>query len=304
MRKVRSPLRVRWTSGLCLLESVHARNFRMPWTSEDFHKIIAPLHGEGHLETRSGGRKFSHRLSPGTIALVGAGNSHRIQDTAGAPLHLHILCIAKNFPPLSGSVAGICLSRDSSLVQPGLVSLREIAALQDGGPWSQEENAAREALRFGLATVLCARLIGSRNNSPEIGERTTKRDRVSAFLRRLDVEFYRDRNLDDAAKETGMSRRRFTQLFLELTGQSYGDQVRKLRINHAKKLLEEHGRSPVAAAFECGYEDLSTFYRAFKRETQMPPSEWIVHPRRRIPSHRSLRDKRRQSSEGTTRAGA
>jgi AraC-like DNA-binding protein len=280
MREAHFPLPVRWNSGLCLLESVHARDFRMPWTSEGFHKIIAPLHGEGHLEVRAGGRNRSHRLTPGTMALVGEGNAHRLRDTAGSPLHLYILCIAKDFPlHLPGSVAGVRFTHDPSRVQPGLISLREIAALQDAGPRAPEEKAAWELRRFGLAAVLCAQLLGAPHNTPEREPTSEKRDRVANFLHRLEREFYLDRTLDDAAKETGMSRRRFTQLVQELSGQSYGDLIRQLRIAHATKLLKEHGRSPIAAAFECGYEDLSTFYRAFKRQIRMTPTQWITHAR-------------------------
>ena len=32
--------------------------------------------------------------------------------------------------------------------------------------------------------------------------------------------------------------------------------------------------SVLAISFECGYDELSSFYRAFKRRTGLPPNEW------------------------------
>jgi AraC family L-rhamnose operon regulatory protein RhaS len=71
-----------------------------------------------------------------------------------------------------------------------------------------------------------------------------------------------------------MSRRHFTQLFREQTGTSWTDYVSGLRVDYACRLLRETERSVLAIAFECGYDELSSFYRAFKRRTGLPPSEW------------------------------
>ena len=87
-------------------------------------------------------------------------------------------------------------------------------------------------------------------------------------------EFFEDRGIDEAAAELGLSRRRFTQLFNELAGESYAARIRQLRLARACGLLRESGLSPAAVAFECGYSDLSTFYRAFKKETGTSPAAW------------------------------
>ena len=71
-----------------------------------------------------------------------------------------------------------------------------------------------------------------------------------------------------------MSRRRFTQLFREVTGSTWADHLADLRVGYARQLLEETDRSIVAIAFESGFEDLSSFYRAFKKRTGLAPNRW------------------------------
>jgi AraC-like DNA-binding protein len=40
------------------------------------------------------------------------------------------------------------------------------------------------------------------------------------------------------------------------------------------RLLKSTERTVLSVAFECGFDDLSTFYRAFKRETGVSPNHW------------------------------
>ncbi len=72
----------------------------------------------------------------------------------------------------------------------------------------------------------------------------------------------------------GMSRRRFTHLFRQVARSSWSSYLTRLRIDYACQLLRETSRSIIATAFECGYEDLSSFYRAFKRQRGLPPRVW------------------------------
>ena len=78
--------------------------------------------------------------------------------------------------------------------------------------------------------------------------------------------------LDAAATASGMSRRTFTNQFKARTGRTWLEYVNALRIERAQELLRETDRKVTSIAFQCGFEDLSTFYRAFKRITGNTPS--------------------------------
>lgn len=56
------------------------------------------------------------------------------------------------------------------------------------------------------------------------------KSRVTGLIARLSDELFEDRNIDEAAREMGWSRRRFTKLFRELAGESYSARVRSLRL--------------------------------------------------------------------------
>lgn len=75
------------------------------------------------------------------------------------------------------------------------------------------------------------------------------------------------------AKRVAMSTRTL-QRRLEEAGTSYQDIVDTVRAEMARALLREKSRSIVDVAFELGYADLKSFYRAFRRWTDTTPADW------------------------------
>lgn len=98
--------------------------------------------------------------------------------------------------------------------------------------------------------------------------------RVHTYIRDLEREFHRTESLEQVAARLGISRRRFTTIFREITGTSWLPYLRDLRLQHAKRLLRGSNRTVSSVAFECGFEDVSNFHRVFKRETGLSPDAW------------------------------
>ena len=64
------------------------------------------------------------------------------------------------------------------------------------------------------------------------------------------------------------------KLFHELTGETWLSHTRRLAVEHAQQRLF-HTELPITSiAFECGFRDLSTFYRQFKKLSGMSPGEY------------------------------
>jgi len=76
--------------------------------------------------------------------------------------------------------------------------------------------------------------------------------------------------VSELAKLTDYSERRLSTLFREATGKTMHQYLTGLRISYAKKRLLESGNI-THAAFEAGFNDLSNFYRVFKKETGRTP---------------------------------
>ena len=104
----------------------------------------------------------------------------------------------------------------------------------------------------------------------------------------LDEEFIKkafsliEKNLDNVgfdneafAKEMFLSRMQLHRKLQAVTGQTPGDFIRTFRLKRAAQLLKENKLSVTQIAFEVGYNSPSQFSRAFSRQFNCPPSEYI-----------------------------
>lgn len=66
----------------------------------------------------------------------------------------------------------------------------------------------------------------------------------------------------------------FSRLFHASTGVTFKTYLSDLRIEYAKRLLEERKLPIIDVGCECGYNTPSQFVRAFKQHTGMPPSAY------------------------------
>ncbi|MEM6673049.1 MAG: AraC family transcriptional regulator [Planctomycetota bacterium] len=267
--------------GVDVFESHHAAGWKMPPASHDFLKIVLVHDGSGSL--CQGERRIS--CSRGDALVVPIGQSHEICDSDGDPLSLYVVSVRPRV------LETACF--DPSVLPTGVLHLDEHAAEKVERSMRRLlfeqtlETPATGAQMVALALRLLVDLarIGELNGESTNGKAprairgADSVERMRAYVEDLSENFFEATNLDSAASTLGLSRRRFTQLFREVTGTSWLAHVRRLRIDHAKKLLESTDRTVLSVAFECGFEDLSTFYRAFKRETDESPNKWRTHQR-------------------------
>jgi AraC family L-rhamnose operon regulatory protein RhaS len=259
--------------GVFVLESHHASTFRMEPSAHEFLEVFHVLTGSGWFRIEG----HSHRCRAGDVVAVPVGQVHHIEDAEGDPLSLYGICVApdvwRHEPALPEGLPAGRLRVGGHLVSHFRSGLRRLLFEQTlGRPMSR-------SVLVGMTLELLATLArshaeagagpGGLDASP-----AGHREAVRRYAEGLAREFFEPGDIDRAAARLGLSRRRFTGLFREVAGTSWFDHIAELRIDHARHLLRSTTRSVMAIAFECGYEDLSSFYRAFKGRVGLPPSEW------------------------------
>jgi AraC-like DNA-binding protein len=80
--------------------------------------------------------------------------------------------------------------------------------------------------------------------------------------------------LSEAAAMVGMQEASFSKYFRRATGQNFSDLVRKLRLAHARRLLETSDRPISDICYEVGFTNLSNFNRHFLNDMGETPRQY------------------------------
>ena len=248
--------------GFVVFEARHAPGFfgELKDTYAKFHLAIT-----GRALWESEGQKYT--VATDTLFHIAPQVPHRQRDLPGQPVTLYAI----HYRP---ELLRLEITRE--LFVPGMLPLdlqgagmdraRQIRALV------QEMLFEQEARRLGWEALLISRLTDlavltlrwCRGAEFQIDRKNESAARVASYALRLKSEFYAAASLDEAARSVGLGRRRFTELFREITGESWRKQLQRLRMEYAAKLLSSTERSVTAVAFECGFEELSHFHHSFK----------------------------------------
>ena len=263
--EVRKPIEVELPGhGVAVLESRHRADFFMPWRSDPFAKILYILGGRGRLCLED--RELPMDVEQ--LCLVPPRCRHRLVDDQERPVWLLGLCLDMGNPAWARVASDLFarpeLVANPLLVQEGAMGLKRLLYEQ-----SSEKPGWRE-MQVAWCGMLLVKLLRGRG---EVGELKSI-DRVRWYAEEMASSFYLNEGIDEAAARLRLSRRRFTQLFREVTGESWLGRLRSLRVEHAGRLLRETGRSTKAIAFECGFESLPQFFRTFRQHKAMTPGQW------------------------------
>lgn len=251
--------------GVYVWETQHDHGFRMDPESHPFAEIFYVLDGSGSFDIAGS----PAACAAGDVVIIPPGVRHAIAD-GPEPLTLYGIGVSADL-----------LARDPEAeLRAGVVTARPVATkVRDGvRKLLYEQTDTRpghRALMAGQTLQLIALLARAPAPRPASeAQSDANRRAVERFVAELAHRFYEPIRLDRVAADLALSRRSFTRLFREAAGCSYADYVEKTRVEYACRLLRGTSRGIAAIAFECGYEDLSAFYRAFKRHTRVPPGRW------------------------------
>lgn len=104
----------------------------------------------------------------------------------------------------------------------------------------------------------------SENRSESVVERAKKY---------IDENYHKDISLEDVSQKVDISSYYFSKIFKEETGENFIEYLTGLRMEEAKRLLEESDLSIKEVCSEVGYSDPNYFSRNFKKYAGVTPTE-------------------------------
>lgn len=252
--------------GVLVLESHHSSQFEMEWRTHDFLKLVYVLNGKGtfHLD------ELPERFRAGDVIVVTAGTRNRIEDDLAASLY--VCCINRKLlefdPSILNSLETQVIRHDKSLSNRSASILRRMIHNQERDRPGRSIALVADGMK--LVQAICEHKPQLKQAPIETADRAT----VRRYIEGLATSFFDETTIDQAAQSMGIPRRTFTKIFAEITGQTWLQYTRKLAIDHAKRRLDQTDLSIASIAFECGFTDLSTFYRQFKSHCGISPGEF------------------------------
>jgi len=260
-------------SGIWVFESDHDTTFAMTASRHSFPELLYFREGRGHVEFSQPNGQQRQLCQAGDCVIVPADTDHIIEDEPGRPLSLYGLAMDPRKVPACVELCSLLPSGKLPLQRVALLDvesrLRRLLYLTAGADPIATLRAVAAAIE--LLAAIAQSCTGGQNKSASFP--ASDCPEIDEYLRWLETSFFEPVTLDEAAEACGFSRRKFTDQFKRRTGTTWLSYLHTLRVRHAVSLLRET-RSPVTSiAFQCGFDDLSTFYRVFKRITGQQPME-------------------------------
>lgn len=108
----------------------------------------------------------------------------------------------------------------------------------------------------------------------ESGTGATRLGPLFPAVRRMHTDFAEDLRIVDLARSCGLSHSQFSRRFKGVLGVPPKDYLLRVRVRHARRLLETTDRTISDVALESGFYDHSHFSHAFRRLTGTSPAAY------------------------------
>jgi AraC-like DNA-binding protein len=137
----------------------------------------------------------------------------------------------------------------------------------------------RQIVREIVYRVLCGEQGGSLR---ALASRDDHFARIARALKHIHVEYAKPLSVEELARKAGMSVAAFHHYFKLVTASSPLQYLKRIRLDHAKRLMAHDGYNASTAARAVGYESSSQFSREFKRLFGMTPVKEAEQTRTRL----------------------
>lgn len=244
----------------------------MEYHYHTFHKIIILLAGRTGYAVE--GERYT--LQPGDFVLVGRGSIHRPEAEKGTFYERMILYISPEFLAAASTAdcdLNACFARAQSAfryvyrsgpgdrIKPLLQQLEQALTEQDFGA---------ELMSRALFLQLMVEINRSAIRSHSISASSSDA-KIVAILQYLNLHLTEALSIDELAARFYISKYHMMRRFKEETGYTIHSYIAEKRLLLARQLLQS-GTQVTEVCDRSGYQDYSTFARAYRRRFGVSPS--------------------------------
>lgn len=213
-------------------------------------------------------------MTPGSLMLGNQGACFECghQHTRGDR------CLAFHFSPeiFESIVSGVPGATRLAMGAPRLPPVPAVLGVLATAQALRDESGTPEEFRelaLHLAGAVCTALNDDASPAPRA---PTSRDerRVAAALRHIEAQHGTRFSVDELAAAAAVSPFHFLRIFAQVVGVTPGQYMLRTRLRHAAMKLRRSNEAIAAVALDCGFEDLSTFNRQFRRATGLTPGAY------------------------------
>ncbi|WP_248924521.1 AraC family transcriptional regulator [Paenibacillus hamazuiensis] len=254
-------------SGILLYESKHKDGDVVGEHRHAIHQILYAIDGHGHMIMN--GRRFE--LGPDTLAMIVPHSDHSIVSEK----KLTLLVLAFEAEALDAVIQQEILGKRlkesfATGMNPFLATdirqlLRKLMFEQ-----GNRDQLGLWALRIYLQEML---LLLSRSGQPNaaVDSNGLRAERIRKYI---EDHYFEPITAADLSARMNISARHLNNIFKECYGVTPIQYMTEVRIGAARKLLAETEKDIVTVCFEVGYENLPTFYRAFRNIVKLSPNKF------------------------------
>jgi AraC family transcriptional regulator len=219
------------------------------------------------------GENGRHRLHAGALLLGNQGSCYCCHHHEGDGDQCMALQLDEGlFEDIVSSTGATRVHFSASSILISRALLPVLAQFERAATDKDPDGLEQSALEFAASvTRFMANPSRRANTSP------THRRRVESTLkaieRNLDVDAATTMRLHDLAEHASMSPYHFLRIFRQTTGTTPHQYILASRLRRAARQLQSSNKPVTEIAFDCGFNDLSTFNRTFKSTYGKSPGQ-------------------------------
>lgn len=258
-----------------IADGTYQAGYEAPWHSHEEYQIETILSGVFQFEAKGCRRVI---MRPGQALLIPLRLPHRFKCVKrGVMVGLSLEVI----PTVAQALGAPPFSRKPSWLTAHPIRAKLLELIQSGTVRGQVpfNSIATACHLFLFLAEVMQRVVPSPEESPAGQDQQISEIRggelVGRIINRLNTNPALPITLGTIARESALSARQVHRLFLRHTGKSLREWVFEQRLEMARNLIEEQGRSAQIKqiAFDCGFSSANYFSTTFHKHFGCSPTE-------------------------------